>query len=293
MFFRGMLNVHASLLPRWRGASPIIYAIANGDLETGVTIMKINPNKFDTGNILWQEKCDIPPHIEMPELHEKLGKMGADCLVETIRHIHDRLENSVTQPQHGITYAPKITPKFARVNWSSSKAINVFNLHRALKSVMQPTTTWNSIPVKLYDIDIWDGDQRQSVQPGFVEYSRKNKVLIVECADKTWITIKRVGVQGMEPLPFKTVGGLTYDEVNTQIDTFYVDTLPSGSESEITMDSSDIEDETLVPTDMEGDLPVSEEEDPSDNIPLSELQQQWSKGKIPVWSNVHRPDPLP
>jgi len=102
----------------------------------------------------------------------------------------------------------------------------------------------------------------------------------------------------MDELPFRPVGGLSCDEVHAQMDTFYVDSMPSGSESEHDM-SSDIEDETAmvslpVSAFEEENLSVSdsEEEDESENIPLSVLKQQWSKHKIPVWSDVHRPDPL-
>ncbi|KAG8033998.1 hypothetical protein G9C98_008479 [Cotesia typhae] len=67
----GMINVHASLLPRWRGAAPIIYSLMNGDAQTGVTIMKIMPKKFDVGDILAQKIVDIHPNETQPELYDK------------------------------------------------------------------------------------------------------------------------------------------------------------------------------------------------------------------------------
>lgn len=86
-----MLNVHASLLPKYRGASPIIYAIRNGDKETGVSIMRIRPKKFDVGEILAAQRVAIPDDVKMPELHEKLSSVGADLLVESIKDL-SRLE---------------------------------------------------------------------------------------------------------------------------------------------------------------------------------------------------------
>ncbi|CAG9769280.1 unnamed protein product [Ceutorhynchus assimilis] len=191
----GMLNVHGSLLPRWRGASPIVYALANGDKETGVTIMRIRPNKFDVGEILYQEKIAISHDIEMPELHEQLGKLGAKCLIDTLWNIDERLANSVPQPSEGVTYAPKISPDFAKVKWNTSTAKDLYNLQRALKSIHPLKTSWNSIPVKLFDAEIWPKDEEHR-NPGFVVYSKKNKLLLIECANRTWISVKKVGVQG-------------------------------------------------------------------------------------------------
>lgn len=82
--FRGMLNVHASILPKYRGASPIIYAIRNGEKETGVSIMRIKPIKFDVGEVLATRTMAIGDDTLMPQLHERLSVMGAELLVECI-----------------------------------------------------------------------------------------------------------------------------------------------------------------------------------------------------------------
>lgn len=84
-----MLNVHASLLPKYRGASPIIYAIKNHENITGVSIMKIAPGNFDVGDVLAQKKILISDDVLMPELHDKLSKEGAELLVEVIRNLEN------------------------------------------------------------------------------------------------------------------------------------------------------------------------------------------------------------
>lgn len=104
-----MLNVHGSLLPRWRGASPIVYAIANGDSETGVTIMRIKPHKFDTGDILLQEKVTIDQTMEMPVLYKKLGQLGAECLVKSLKNVDKYVATSRPQPENGVTYGKTAT----------------------------------------------------------------------------------------------------------------------------------------------------------------------------------------
>lgn len=82
-----MLNVHASLLPKYRGASPIVYAIRNGETETGVSIMRIKPKKFDVGEILAVQKVPIDEDMMMPELHDKLSLVGADLLIECVKDL--------------------------------------------------------------------------------------------------------------------------------------------------------------------------------------------------------------
>lgn len=99
-----MINVHASLLPRWRGASPIIHAILNEDVTTGVTVMKIQPHKFDVGEILAQKEIEIPKNVLMSELHTTLAKEGAQLLVNCIESAPDSFRNAKQQDEHNITY---------------------------------------------------------------------------------------------------------------------------------------------------------------------------------------------
>lgn len=103
-YFSGILNVHASLLPRWRGAAPIVYALAKGDTETGVTIMRIKPNHYDVGEIVMQNKIQIEPHIKMPELYQTLCEMGALSLVSTLKELPEALEKAKPQSNVGITF---------------------------------------------------------------------------------------------------------------------------------------------------------------------------------------------
>jgi methionyl-tRNA formyltransferase len=86
-----MLNVHASLLPQYRGASPIIYAIKNHERITGVTIMKIEARKFDVGDILAQRKVAIEDDVLMPALHDKMANVGAELLLECIQNLDNLL----------------------------------------------------------------------------------------------------------------------------------------------------------------------------------------------------------
>lgn len=177
-----MLNVHASLLPRWRGAAPIIYALANGDKETGITIMNIKPKHFDIGDIVLQKKINISDETKMPELHERLGKLGASCLLNTLNNLEEYLSNSTPQPAEGVTYAPKITPEFAKIKWDSMTSQDVYNLHRALDSLRHNLfTSVASSSVKLIDIEICKSNAK-CIAPGSVTYDKPSQTLRVECA---------------------------------------------------------------------------------------------------------------
>ncbi|MCV2528803.1 MAG: methionyl-tRNA formyltransferase [Candidatus Lightella neohaematopini] len=121
----GCLNVHGSLLPRWRGSAPIQRAIHYGDCVTGITIIKIN-NNLDTGNIIYQKFCVIKKYDNSITLCKKLAKMGALILIKLLKiNLFDI--TSTSQNNIGITYAKKLTKQEAKINWflSSIKLVNM------------------------------------------------------------------------------------------------------------------------------------------------------------------------
>lgn len=116
---RGCLNIHASLLPRWRGAAPIQRAIMAGDAETGVCIMQMEAG-LDTGPVLLRRSLEIAPGETAGELHDRLSEMGAGAVVEALSRL-DEL-SPVVQPEDGVTYAAKIDKAEARVDWTKAAA---------------------------------------------------------------------------------------------------------------------------------------------------------------------------
>jgi methionyl-tRNA formyltransferase len=118
----GCLNVHTSLLPKYRGAAPIQWAILNGDTETGVTIMKMDAG-MDTGPILTQEKTAIEPEDTSETVHDRLATIGAGLLVRTIPgYVAGRVE-ARAQPSEGVTYAPKIKKSDGQIDWSQTATV--------------------------------------------------------------------------------------------------------------------------------------------------------------------------
>lgn len=113
----GCLNIHASLLPRWRGAAPIHRAILAGDAETGITIMQMDAG-LDTGAMLRRSALPIPPRDTAGELHDRLAALGADLIVPTLAdHVAGRL-TPVPQPADGVTYAAKLQKSEGALDWS-------------------------------------------------------------------------------------------------------------------------------------------------------------------------------
>jgi len=111
----GCLNIHASLLPRWRGAAPIQRAILAGDQETGITIMQMNEG-LDTGPMLGQITCPIYSTDNSQTLHDKLARLGTDFLLQTIEQLS--IIKCLPQDSSHATYAAKISKEEARLNWS-------------------------------------------------------------------------------------------------------------------------------------------------------------------------------
>lgn len=113
----GCINVHASLLPRWRGAAPVHRAILEGDVETGVSIMLMDEG-LDTGPVLLSRSVPIDRHDTASDLHDRLAHLGADMLVEALDGLEKGLLTPLPQPEHNATYAKKIDKGEGRIDWS-------------------------------------------------------------------------------------------------------------------------------------------------------------------------------
>ena len=126
----GCLNIHASLLPRWRGAAPIHRAIEAGDAQTGVVIMQMDAG-LDTGDMLLTDVLDIAPDDTTATLHDRLADMGGALVVRALADAQMGKLQPVKQPEVGVTYAHKIDKAEARIDWSKPAA-EVHNLIRGL-----------------------------------------------------------------------------------------------------------------------------------------------------------------
>ncbi|KAF9815896.1 hypothetical protein SFRURICE_009794 [Spodoptera frugiperda] len=193
----GMVNVHPSLLPRWRGAAPIIHTLLHGDQVTGVTLMKIKADIFDVGEIISQIRVPVSEDIKLPELTEQLSEYGAEMLVECIRSLPTSLENAQPQSSEGVTYAKKIHKSISEVRWSTMSAVEVYNLYRAIYGVYPLTTTFKDKRMKLFEAFLNDNSIDHSDKPiGTIEYCDKTKAIRILCKDRRYIYFRSLRIVG-------------------------------------------------------------------------------------------------
>ncbi len=143
----GCLNVHASLLPRWRGAAPINAAILNGDDEIGVTIMQMDVG-LDTGAILTKKKLRVTPDLTTGSALSILSKLGADLLLETLPDYLDGKLIATPQPEDGVTYAPMLTKEDGHLDFTHP-AVELERRVRAMHPWPSAWFTWNGNPLKV------------------------------------------------------------------------------------------------------------------------------------------------
>jgi methionyl-tRNA formyltransferase len=149
------LNIHGSLLPRWRGAAPIHRAIEAGDTETGITIMEMEEG-LDTGPMLLIEKVAIEDSDTTGSLHDKLAALGGKMIVEALhKYQHQQLE-AVVQPEEGVNYASKISKEEAALDFSQS-AIDIGRKIRAFNPFPGAHGTVNGVVVKLWGAEVVEG----------------------------------------------------------------------------------------------------------------------------------------
>ncbi|MCE6952624.1 methionyl-tRNA formyltransferase [Cereibacter sphaeroides] len=188
---RGCLNIHASLLPRWRGAAPIHRAILAGDAETGICIMQMEAG-LDTGPVLMCEKTHIGPEETTRDLHDRLSGIGARLILGAL----DALDDLVPQPQpdDGVTYADKIAKHEAQIDWTRP-AVEIDRQIRGLSPAPGAWTLLNGERVKLLRCRLAAGQGRPGeVLDGFT----------IACGDgAVEVTLaQREGKRPMEPEEF-------------------------------------------------------------------------------------------
>ncbi|XP_020497112.2 methionyl-tRNA formyltransferase, mitochondrial [Labrus bergylta] len=191
----GILNVHPSLLPRWRGPAPIFHTILHGDTVTGVTIMQIRPKRFDVGPILNQEGHQVPEDCTADELGSALATKGAHLLIDTLMTLPERMGNKKEQGQTGATFAPKINTSMSWMVWEEQTCDQISRLYRAIGSLTHLRTIWMGRTVKLLNFvgkcHISLSDERRKPLPGSVSYQRESNTLAVCCKDG-WVGFKEV-----------------------------------------------------------------------------------------------------
>ena len=168
----GCINVHGSLLPKYRGAAPIQWAVINGDKKTGITTMFIN-EKMDEGDMLLKKEVKIGEDETLGEVWDKLSTVGANLLVKTIEKIEDGTIKRIPQDSKGQekpTYAPMLDKSIAQIDWEHKTAKEIKNLVRGLNPIMGAYTFINNKKIKIWKAQVLD--EKDFVQQ--YEYSVEN-----------------------------------------------------------------------------------------------------------------------
>lgn len=168
----GCINVHGSLLPRWRGAAPIQRALWAGDSETGVTIMQMDVG-LDTGDMLYKLSCPITEDDTSATLYDKLAELGPQGLIETLQQLADSSIRAEVQDETHVTYAEKLSKEEARMDWSLSAA----QLERCIRAFNPWPMSWMMIedqPVKIWKASVIQGQPQ--AEPGTILAASKQGI---------------------------------------------------------------------------------------------------------------------
>ncbi len=190
----GCVNVHGSLLPRWRGAAPIQWAIQAGDRETGTTIMQMDAG-LDTGPMLLSEALTIGERETGGELHDRLAAQGARLLATVLEDLPGYLEQARPQPEEGVTYAAKLTKAGARLDFRLPGAALV-NRVRAFNPWPVAWVDFAGQPLRLWEAHEAPGDGE--LEPGRI-VTVSDDGLTVACGDGA-VCLTRVQLPGKKPM---------------------------------------------------------------------------------------------
>ena len=146
----GCVNVHGSLLPEYRGAAPIQWAVLNGDKKTGVTTMFMNAG-MDTGDMILKEEVEIGEDETTGELWDRLKMIGANLLIKTVKEIENGTATRTKQPEEG-TMAPMLSKEMAKIDWENKTANDIKNLVRGLNPIMGAYTFLDGKKIKFWKV---------------------------------------------------------------------------------------------------------------------------------------------
>ncbi len=196
---QGCINVHASLLPKYRGAGPIQRAIAQGETETGITIMRIS-ERMDSGDILLQKAMPISPQDTGGLLHDRLAQLGADTLGEALRLLKDGRLVARPQNEAEVTYAPLIKKEDGRIDWTQSATV-IERRIRAFNPWPSAYTTVNGKMLKIFSAQVEPHVRPGSATPGTITEVTPVSLCVVTGAGVLALT--EIQLEGKKRLPIE------------------------------------------------------------------------------------------
>ena len=189
----GCINVHASLLPKYRGAAPIQWSVLNGDKTTGVTTMYMDVG-MDTGDMILKQEAQIGESETTGELWDRLKVIGADLLVETLKKLEDGTAPRIKQGDD-YTLAPMLTKDMAKIDWNKKTAIEIKNLVRGLNPIMGAYTMLNGKKIKFWKVDL---AKENEITIENLDFLGNGVVLIANSKDGLYIKAKQGIIKVLE-----------------------------------------------------------------------------------------------
>ena len=193
---RGAVNLHASLLPKYRGAAPVNHAILNGETETGLTTFLIQ-KKVDTGDLLLQQTLPIDNSVTTGEVLSKLSFLGADLVIKTLDALAQNKIKPIKQDGDKATFAPKISVQDCKINWSNP-ALMIHNQIRAFSPKPGAFTFYKNKRVKLFGSKVLQNLHNSRLLPGEIEHT--NSFLKIGTGSEP-IQITNIQIEGKKKLP--------------------------------------------------------------------------------------------
>ncbi len=190
----GCLNVHASLLPKYRGAAPINWAIIEGEKETGITIMEMDEG-MDTGDILKSKAIPIEETDDSESIHDKLSILGSQLILETLEDIKNDNIQKIPQDENLATYAPMLSKKTGKIDWNN-KGERIINTIRGLKPWPSAYTIYKGQNVKIHEAE---KTEKFSEMANGVVVKVSQEGIFVNCSDSC-IVIKVLQFPGKKKL---------------------------------------------------------------------------------------------
>ena len=225
-FRRGTLNVHPSLLPQYRGPAPIHHAIINGDSETGISIIELDPERFDAGRILKQRRVALNSNALFPEVHSLLANFGGQDLKYVVENLEQCQKNSLNQLHSSkvkLLRAPKISRRWAQIRFSDMTPLQIYNRFRAIShhyslyslplsddfngerllfsSILSPQMTRTELDLLQWKHPSELSRNRIEYQPGTVFSNPITNTLFIKCRNDvadTGLQNSWVGVKGIQ-----------------------------------------------------------------------------------------------